>query len=220
MRDPDSSSGDFTSERRTAVRADEDVRSHHDAIFTLARAAERHDADTGHHVCRIRLIVEHLAEEMGIADARALAYDAMLHDVGKLAVPEEILKKPGGLTEDERGVMDSHTIRGEELLTGPASMKRAARIARSHHECWDGSGYPDGLQGEVIPLEARITAAADVLDALVAERCYKEAWSYRAAMDEVGLLAGTKLDPAVVTAVERCDAKGVLEPVFRSPPPP
>jgi HD-GYP domain-containing protein (c-di-GMP phosphodiesterase class II) len=95
------------------------------------------------------------------------------------------------------------------------SMQRAARIAHAHHECWDGSGYPQGLAGEAIPLEARITAAADVLDALVADRCYKESWSYHQALEEVCSLAGTKLDPAVIEALRRCDADDALGAIFR-----
>jgi putative two-component system response regulator len=204
-------------DRRANARTDPGQRAHHDAIYTLARAAELHDEDTGNHVVRIRLIVERLAMQMGFAfiDAEALGYDAMLHDVGKLTTPHDVLKKPGQLTEEERLVMESHTIQGERLLSSRPSMRRAASIARSHHECWDGSGYPDALRGEAIPLEARITAAADVLDALVADRCYKESWSYRQALDEVCALAGTKLDPDVVAALRRCDAAGELRGIFR-----
>jgi putative two-component system response regulator len=94
-------------------------------------------------------------------------------------------------------------------------MDRAARIARSHHEHWDGSGYPDGLAGEAIPLEARITAAADILDALIATRCYKQSWTYDAALQEVLALAGTHLDPGVVQALRLADAQGALRPIFQ-----
>jgi len=201
-------------DRRSRVRSDRHQRGHHDAIYTLARAAERQDEDTGAHVVRIRRIVEHIAASLGVEDAEALGYDAMLHDVGKLAIPAEILKKPGGLTDDERLAMEAHTASGERILADAPTMRRAARIARSHHECWDGSGYPDGLAGDAIPLEARITAAADVLDALVADRCYKEAWSYRDAIAQVMQLAGTKLDPRVVDALRRCDEDGSLASVF------
>jgi putative two-component system response regulator len=192
-------------DRRAAARTNADRRMHHDALFAFARAAETHDADTGHHLVRIRLIVEHIATALGVDDAEALGYDAMLHDVGKLHVDQAILKKPGQLTPDERREMEAHTERGEAILAELPSMVRAARIARSHHECWDGSGYPDGLAGEAIPLEARITAVADVLDALVADRCYKQAWPYARALGEVCDLGGSKLDPAVVDALRRCD---------------
>jgi putative two-component system response regulator len=100
----------------------------------------------------------------------------MLHDVGKLRIPDAILKKPDQFTRSERTMMEAHTIRGQRLLSDRPSMHRAAIIARSHHESWAGSGYPDGLVGEAIPLEARITSAADVLDALIAVRCYKGSW--------------------------------------------
>lgn len=202
-------------ERRAKLR-DPALAAHHDAIFTLARASELHDEDTGAHVLRIRLIVEQIALRMGFApaDAEALGIDAMLHDVGKLRISPEILKKPADLTPSERKVMQQHTIQGEQLLADRQSMKRAARIARSHHERWDGTGYPDGLTGEAIPAEARITAAADVLDALIAQRCYKQSWSYEQALREVISLAGTQLDPQVVEAIKRCDQEGCLRGIF------
>jgi putative two-component system response regulator len=208
-----------TSERRTKTRIDPTKAAHHDAIFTLARASESHDEDTGAHVLRIREIVEQLALRTGFApdDATELGYDAMLHDVGKLRIPAAILKKPDGLTANERTVMESHTVRGELLLIDRPTMRRAAAIARSHHESWDGQGYPDRIQGEAIPLAARITAAADVLDALIADRCYKQAWSYDDAMREVISLAGTKLDPRVIEALGRCNADGSLRAIFGLP---
>lgn len=201
-------------DRRAQARHDADRRAHHDAVYTLARAAERYDEDTGNHVLRIRHVVELIATALGMEDAEDLGYDAMLHDVGKLHIPPEILRKPGQLDTEERATMETHTVLGERLLTGTESMTRAARIARSHHECWDGSGRPDGLAGEAIPLEARITAAADVLDALVSDRCYKEAWTYHDALGEVYLLAGSRLDPTVVEALRRCDADGLLESIY------
>jgi putative two-component system response regulator len=201
-------------DRRSSDRTDPDLRAHHDAIFTFARAAELHDEDTGNHIQRIRLIVDCLARRMGASDAEGIGYDAMLHDVGKLMIPPEVLRKPGALTTEERLIMQTHTVNGERILSRRPTMERAARIARSHHECWDGTGYPDGIGGEAIPVEARLTAVADVLDALVASRCYKQAWSYRDAFNEVLELAGTKLDPAVVAALRACDAAGELDGVF------
>jgi putative two-component system response regulator len=205
-----------SSDRRTAPRLNPARAAHYDAIYTLARASEAHDEDTGSHVLRIRRIVERLAIELGHDEetARDLGHDAMLHDVGKLRIPPSVLKKPGELTDAERTVMESHTVRGERLLSDRPTMQRAARIARSHHECWDGTGYPDGLSGQDIPMAARITAVADVLDALISERCYKQSWSYEQAMKEVISLAGTKLDPEVIDALRRCDAEGTLRDVF------
>jgi putative two-component system response regulator len=203
-------------DRRARTREDADRRAHHDAIFALARASEMHDEDTGAHLLRIRLIVEQIAQRMGFdaGDAASLGYDAILHDVGKLRVPAEVLKKPEAFTDHERDVMRQHTIRGWRLLHGRASMDRAGSIARSHHERWDGTGYPDGLVGDAIPLEARITAAADVLDALIAARCYKQSWSYEDALREVIALSGAHLDPRVVAAIQRADAEGALRPIF------
>jgi len=129
-------------------------------------------------------------------------------------VPAEILRKPGALTDAERVAIQAHTVMGERLLTGQATMARAARIARSHHECWDGTGYPDGLRGEVIPIEARITSCADVLDALVGHRCYKPSWPYEAALERVCSLSGTVLDPSVIDALRACDAEGSLRVVW------
>lgn len=203
-------------DRRQHDRAKDPLAAHHDAVFMLARASELFDEDTGAHLMRIRTLVSLIARAMGFDDddATRLGIDAMLHDVGKLNIPEDILKKRGLLTDAERTVMQSHTTRGERLLSTRPSMKRAARIARSHHERFDGSGYPDGLVGEAIPLEARITAVADILDALIATRCYKQAWTYEQAIAEVYGLAGTHLDPQCVEAMRSCDRSGELCSVF------
>ena len=208
-------------DRRRYARGNASYASHHDAIFTLARASEIHDEDTGTHVLRIRRVVEQIALHMNFSpdDARELGFDAMLHDVGKLRIPPEVLQKPGQLNEHERLVMESHTVCGERLLSDRTTMQRASRIARSHHENWNGSGYPDGLAGQAIPIEARITAAADVLDALMSPRAYKQSWSYEHAVREVVGLAGTKLDPQVVDALKRCDADGSLREVYGLPTP-
>lgn len=207
------------SDRRNRPRIDPARAAHHDAVYALARASESHDEDTGAHILRIRAIVEQLALRMGLAagDASEMGFDAMLHDVGKLRIPDEILKKPGQLDPIERSIMESHTIRGERLLSDRPTMQRAAAITRSHHEAWDGTGYPDGLAGESIPLAARITAAADVLDALIADRCYKQAWPFDQAMREVIGLAGSKLDPQVVEALKGCNADGSLCAIFGLP---
>ena len=203
-------------DRRTEQRAASPRTAHHDAIFTLARASELHDEDTGEHLLRIRHIVEHIALELGfeVDDAAALGYDAMLHDVGKLYIPPRVLQKPGALSPTERDIMESHTVRGERMLSGQESMLRASRIARSHHEAWNGSGYPDGLVGDAIPLEARITTAADILDALLASRCYKRPWSYEDAMKEVLNMRGEQIDPDVADALDRCNRSGALCDVF------
>ncbi len=207
-------------ERRQQPRVDPHRCAHHDAIYTLARASELHDQDTGDHVLRIRLIVERIALQMGFdpEEAEALGYDAMLHDVGKLTVPREILQSRSALSDADRLIMQLHTVNGERLLAERPSLQRAAIIARAHHECFDGSGYPEGLAGEAIPIVARITAAADVLDALMSERAYKRAWTYERALAAVVDLAGTQLDPYVVEALRRCNEQCSLSAIYLESP--
>ena len=203
-------------DRRTNPRTDPAEKAHADAVFTFARCAEAHDADTGDHIMRIRRLVEQIALRLGYGerDARWLGYDAMLHDVGKMNIPYHILNKPGKLHAIEREIMQTHTIHGERMLLGRGSMAQAAAIARGHHEAWDGSGYPDGKKGADIPMAARITAVADVLDALASDRCYKESWSYRDALEEVYRLAGTSLDPSVVDALRQADEEDGIYPIL------
>ncbi|MCA9297182.1 MAG: HD-GYP domain-containing protein [Phycisphaerales bacterium] len=203
-------------DRRDRSRPTSPHTHHLDAVFTLARTSEIYDEDTGAHVLRIRHIVERLAIALGwnTDDAELLGCNAMLHDIGKLYVPPEILKKSAGLLPHERMIMQMHTERGARLLAGRESMEQAARIARSHHEWWNGEGYPDQLAGEAIPIEARITAVADVLDALMARRSYKEPWSFEKAYNEIRRLAGTQLDTNVVDALNRCNDDGSLSQLF------
>ncbi len=203
-------------DRRDRSRASSPDTTHLDAVFTLARTSEIYDEDTGAHVLRIRHIVERLAIALDWSadDAELLGCNAMLHDIGKLYVPPEILKKTAGLTSQERLIMQMHTERGARLLAGRETMAQAASIARSHHEWWNGEGYPDRLAGEDIPIEARITAVADVLDALMARRSYKEPWTFEKAYNEIRRLSGTQLDSRVVDALIRCNDDGSLCQLF------
>ncbi|MEM7229363.1 MAG: HD domain-containing phosphohydrolase [Planctomycetota bacterium] len=203
-------------DRRNRDREADPRAEHLDTVFSLARTSEIYDQDTGEHVLRIRHIVERLAIALSWtpADASLLGCDAMLHDIGKLYVPTTILNKDGALDDDERMIMQLHTVRGARMLNSPASMTQAANIARHHHEHWDGSGYPDGLAGEDIPIEARICAVADVLDALMNRRAYKEPWTFDRAVNEVRSLAGTQLDPGVIAALEACNDDGSLSQLF------
>ena len=205
-------------DRRKAPRTDPQRTAHHDLIFAFARASEQHDADVGDHLHHIRAIVELIALQMGFveSDAEDLGYDAMLHDVGKLHVPADVLNKRDELTDDERRLIQSHTTRGEAMLQQRPGTNRAASIARSHHEAWDGTGYPDGLKGDDIPLAARITAAADMLDALLADRSYKDAWSYDRAIKAVLNERGRQLDPRVADALRAGDEAGTLRRVYES----
>ncbi|MDR7040371.1 putative two-component system response regulator [Methylobacterium sp. BE186] len=173
-------------------------------VSTLMRAAEHRDADTGDHIVRVSTYVGLIAEALGHspAECRQLSLAATMHDVGKIAVPDSILLKPGALTPGERREMELHAERGQRILGGSASsvMRLAAEIAVSHHERWDGTGYPHRLRGEAIPLPGRIVAVADVFDALTTERPYKEAWAPEAARAFLAEKAGTHFDVKVVEA--------------------
>ena len=149
-------------------------------LSTLMRAAENRDSETGDHIARVSAYTGLIAEALGLAPAECqlLSLAAAMHDVGKIAIPDAILLKPGPLTTEERREMELHAERGRRILGGSASpvMKLAAEIAASHHERWDGKGYPYGLKGDAIPLSGRMVAVADVFDALTTERPYKQAW--------------------------------------------
>ena len=185
-----------------------------DAIYMLAVASEAKDADTGEHVRRIQKLTELLASRLGFTEAESLAIGqfSILHDVGKIHVPDAILEKPGPLSEEQRTRMQEHTIAGEHILSDRAFFDVARRVARSHHENWDGSGYPDGLIGEAIPVEARITRVADVWDALTHARVYKEAWPPERAVEVIRLGRGTLFEPRVVDALTDLYEQGQLPP--------
>lgn len=175
-----------------------------EALEKLAQAAEFRDDDTGEHTQRVGAVTALLARQLGMSahDVEIIRRAAPLHDVGKIAVPDAILLKPGKLTDEEFAVMKNHAAVGAELLSHSNSplMQRAEMIARSHHEKWDGSGYPNRLVGENIPLEGRLLAVVDVFDALTHERPYKRAWPVEKALDEIKSGAGRHFDPAVVEA--------------------
>jgi putative nucleotidyltransferase with HDIG domain len=168
-----------------------------DGMVALARGAEAKDTDTGDHVVRVQLVAEELARAAGIDADRAadIGWSAMLHDVGKLHVPDRILLKPGPLSADEWVIMRRHPVWGAEILAQGEGFEVARRIARWHHENIDGSGYPDGLRGERIPLEARIVRIADAYDAMTHHRPYKPARATEWALEELARCAGTQFDP-------------------------
>ncbi|BCS51743.1 bacteriohemerythrin [Geobacter sp. SVR] len=174
-------------------------------IRSLGEAAECRDHEVGMHVMRMSNFSVVIAKAYGLSDEqRELLYiTAPLHDVGKIGIADGILLKPDRLTEHEFDIMKTHTEIGERLLRGSDTLIIAAReIASSHHENWDGSGYPRGLRGDEIPVLARICAVADVFDALISARPYKEAWSLEDATAWIIGQAGRKFDPAVVRAFE------------------
>ena len=173
-------------------------------IALLMRAAEHRDSDTGDHIARVAGYVGLIAQNLGFepAQVQILKLASTMHDVGKIGVPDSILLKPGPLSTEERAEMEQHAERGRRILEGSTSdvVRLAAEIAASHHERWDGAGYPWGLRGEAIPLSGRIVAVADVFDALVSERPYKRAWSFESARSFVAAQAGLHFDPRCVDA--------------------
>jgi PAS domain S-box-containing protein len=180
----------------------EDARA--ETLQRLAVAAEYHDDETFQHTKRVGVTAAKLAARLGLGadEIRLLREAAPLHDVGKLAIPDHILRKRGKLTAQEYELMKTHAARGERLLSGSGSpvLQMAAVIAATHHERWDGTGYPAGLAGEAIPLVGRVVAVADVFDALTHDRPYKSAWPVEQAIAEIQRAAGSQFDPRVVAA--------------------
>lgn len=177
-----------------------------DAIQRLGRASEYRDNETGMHVMRMTHIAGAIAKAMELPEAvrETLLIAAPMHDVGKIGIEDAILLKPGRLTPDEFAVMKKHTEIGGNLLMGGDDLLIAAHeIALTHHESWDGSGYPNGLKGDEIPLYGRICSVADVFDALTSPRPYKEAWSIDQAITWINEQSGQKFDPKVVAAFHR-----------------
>ena len=173
-----------------------------EALEKLAQAAEFRDDDTGDHIKRVGNCAQMLALKLGLPEPQAalIGRAAPLHDIGKIAISDAILLKPARLTPDEFATMKTHASLGAALLAHSRSplMQCAEIIARTHHERFDGQGYPVGLKGEAIPLEGRIAAVIDVFDALTHERPYKKAWTIEAALQEISAGAGTHFDARVV----------------------
>ncbi|MDQ8047077.1 MAG: CHASE2 domain-containing protein, partial [Solirubrobacteraceae bacterium] len=188
---------------RTAALASSQL----EVVLRLARAAELRDDDTGEHIDRMSEMCGQVALELGQspADAEMLRHAAALHDIGKIGVPDSILLKPGRLTDGEFDVMREHVVAGAELLVGSDApvLQLAETVARTHHEKFDGTGYPAKLVGEAIPLPGRIAAVCDVFDALTHERPYKQAWSLADACAEIERCRGGHFDPDIVDAFMR-----------------
>jgi putative nucleotidyltransferase with HDIG domain len=187
-------------EERT--RSEELHRSYMLTVRALASAVEARDAYTGRHAERVAAYGLALAEVYGLSlrDEPQIEFGFILHDVGKVAVPDAILFKPGPLTEAERIVMQQHPVTGSEIVRDIEFLGAARDVIRSHHERWDGSGYPDGLAGEAIPLSARLFALADVLDALTTRRPYREPSTIPEARAIIEAGSGSHFDPDVVVA--------------------
>jgi putative two-component system response regulator len=193
-----------TLEQQVRERTAELEQARLETLTSLALAAEYRDDATGQHTRRVADLSARIAGALGLRPdvVTRLQHAAPLHDVGKIGIPDGILLKPARLTTDEREEMKRHTLIGAELLSvGRSGTLRLARqIALTHHERWDGYGYPGGLAGAEIPLEGRIVALADTWDALIHERPYKRAWPQEAALAEIAQLRGSQFDPTVVDA--------------------
>lgn len=188
-----------------------------EVLDRLARAGEYRDDMTGKHAQRVGTLCGLLAREMGHDEEAATNIEraAPLHDIGKIGVPDAILLKEGSLTEPELENIRRHTLIGAGILSGSgfALLQTAETIALTHHEHWDGNGYPNGLSGETIPVEGRITAVADAFDSLTNDRPYRKAASHQAAIDEIVRCRETHFAPDVVDAISRLYARGILSEI-------
>jgi len=176
--------------------------AHNETIQRLARAADYRDNETGMHIIRMGHYSRILGKAMGMSDEESeqLQHASVVHDIGKIGIPDKILLKPGRLDKEEFEIMKTHSAIGAELLSGIDSdlCRLAEKIALTHHEKWNGKGYPNGISGTDIPVEGRIAAVADVFDALTSERPYKEAWSVEDAIHLLLAEKGQHFDPEIV----------------------
>ena len=181
------------------------VDTQREVVFRLTEAVETRSNETGNHVKRVAEVSGLLGHAMGMNphDTEILRYASPLHDIGKVGIPDAILNKPGRHTAEETDIMRTHAMLGYEILRGSdrEMLRVAADIARDHHEKWDGSGYPRGLKAEEISLVGRITALADVFDALLSERCYKKAWAEEDVLALIKQERGKHFQPELVDAL-------------------
>jgi putative two-component system response regulator len=183
-----------------------------DAVMMLCLAAEGKDQDTSSHLYRVQHYTEALAIAMGVdgEEARHMGLMSMLHDIGKLTTPDAILKKPGKLTEEEWVIMREHPLNGVRILGNNPFYETAREISAGHHENYDGSGYPNRLSGDAIPLSARIVRLADVFDALTTQRPYKEPWPLEDVLAHIESHAGIMFDPVIVEKLKDLFIDGTL----------
>jgi HD-GYP domain-containing protein (c-di-GMP phosphodiesterase class II) len=196
----------FARERGTRIdHALELKHAYQRTAFLLGEVVESNDAYTGLHSRQVVSLAVDVAQQLGLSpyERRKTEFAALLHDVGKIRVPPEIINKPGPLTPDERRIMEDHTIEGERLLGQVGGLLgEVGRIVRSSHERFDGTGYPDGLAGEEIPLTARIVSCCDALSAMVTDRPYRRALPVSEAVAELRSNSGAQFDPVVVESLE------------------
>jgi HD-GYP domain-containing protein (c-di-GMP phosphodiesterase class II) len=177
--------------------------AYRETVTALASALESKDTGTGEHSQRVYRYALELAQDVAAsaAEDESVGYGFMLHDFGKIGIPDQILQKNGPLTDAERRRMQTHTVLGEQMLSGVTLLQDGGlEVVRSHHERWDGDGYPDGREGTEIPVAARIFAVADALDAMTSDRPYRAAMSWEHAGREIVVESGRQFDPAVVRA--------------------
>jgi putative nucleotidyltransferase with HDIG domain len=188
--------------KQERARSQELRRSYMATVRALSNAVEARDAYTGKHAERVTAYALELARALGteLTDNAEIEFGFLLHDIGKVAIPDAILFKPGALTDEEQTLMRQHPLIGAHIVRGIDFLGAAADVVRHHHERWDGEGYPDGLAGGQIPLAARVFAVADVLDALTTKRPYRRASSFAVARETISRQAGTQFDPRVVEA--------------------
>jgi len=186
--------------------------SHISMMEALGRAIAKRDSDTGAHNYRVAWIAASIAEKMGFEGSamQALIAGSFLHDVGKIGIPDAILLKPGKLDDTEMAIMRTHVSQGKEIVTGMGWLDGANAVVAAHHEKWNGSGYPEQIKGEAIPLPARIFAVADVFDALCSKRPYKEPMSFEAAMAILRKDTGSHFDPGVMAVFDPM-ARGIFD---------
>lgn len=185
-------------------KAREVLDSHISMMEALGRAIAKRDSDTGAHNYRVAWIAARIGEEVGLSGStmQASIAGSFLHDVGKIGIPDSILLKPGRLDDAEMETMRTHVVQGEEIVHGMGWLDGAYEVVASHHEKWDGSGYPRSLVGEAIPLSARIFAVADVFDALSSKRPYKEPMPFEQVMEILRTDAGGHFDPSIISFFE------------------
>ncbi len=178
------------------------LKTKREIVRRLGMAAEYKDEETGNHILRMSHVSAYICKAIGLSDGECdlMLNASPMHDIGKIGIPDAVLLKPGKLTADEWEIMKTHTTIGEKMLSGDDStlLKKAKEIAYTHHEKWDGSGYPNGLKAQEIPLFGRIVAIADVFDALSSERPYKKAWSVDDSANYIKENAGIHFDPRLV----------------------
>lgn len=199
--------GRYSADLKRLLRENESAlkqieQAHLNSLTLLSRAAEFRDDDTGVHMDRVGVLSMLLATLIGrtCEEARMIRMAAPMHDIGKIAIPDAVLKKPAGYTLDERRIMNNHTVFGAEIL-GQSDIpvfQMAADVALTHHECWDGTGYPGQLRGTQIPWSGRVVALIDFFDALTMDRVYRKAFSDEQALQMLQAQRGQKFDPEMV----------------------